>query len=91
MATLIIRSLDDGLAARLKAEAQKRGLSLNNYLQQLLAHAMSGAPAGAAGAAGDPVRRNDLRKLAGRWSARQAREFALAVEQFAVIDPDIWQ
>ena len=88
MATLIIRGFDDGLAARLKVEAQKRGLGLNKYLQQLLAHAMSGAPGGAAD---DPARRNDLRKLAGRWSARQAREFALAVEPFAVIDPDIWQ
>ena len=88
MATLIIRSLDDGLAARLKVEAQKRGLSLNKYLQQLLAHSMSGTPDGTPG---DAPRRNDLRKLAGRWSARQARDFQVAMEPFAVIDPDLWK
>ena len=88
MADLIIRSLDDGLATRLKVEAKKRGLSLNKYMQQLLAQAMSGAPSGTAVETG---RRNDLRKLAGRWTARQAREFKLAVEPFAAIEPDLWK
>lgn len=88
MANLIIRSLDDGLAARLKIEAQKRSLSLNKYIQQLLAQALSGAPDAAAV---EPGRRNDLRKLAGRWTARQAREFQVAVEPFAAIEPDIWK
>lgn len=88
MADLIIRSLDDGLAARLKVEARKRGLSLNKYMQQLLAQAMFGSPDGTKVETG---RRNDLRKLAGRWTARQARDFRVAVEPFAAIEPDIWK
>ena len=76
------------LAARLKVEARKRGLSLNKYMQQLLTQSMSGASDGTAAATG---RRNDLRKLAGRWTARQARDFQAAVEPFAVIEPDLWK
>lgn len=88
MATLIIRSLDDGLAARLKLEAQKRGLSVNKYLHELLAQSLSAAPRGPADA---QAPRNDLRRLAGRWSARQAREFAAAVAPFSKIEPDLWK
>jgi len=88
MADLIIRSLDDGLAARLKVEARKRGLSLNKYMQQLLTQSMSGAPDGTAAETG---RRNDLRKLAGRWTARQARDFKVAVKPFAIVEPELWK
>ena len=85
---MIIRSLDDGLAARLKREAQKRGLSLNKYLQHLLADSQ---PEGAPGADGKLAPRNDLRKLAGRWTVRQAREFSAATKAFSEIDPEMWK
>ena len=88
MATLIIRSLDDGLAARLKKEAQKRGLSVNRYLHELLAQSLSAAPRGNGDA---PAPRNDLRRLAGRWSARQTREFKAAVAPFSEIEADLWK
>lgn len=88
MATVIIRSLDDGLAARLKHEAQKRGLSLNKYLLQLLAHSLS---ARHDGESDDASPRNDLRRLAGRWTARQAREFKAAIAPFSEIEPDMWK
>lgn len=88
MATVIIRSLDDGLAARLKQEAHKRGLSLNKYLQHLLADSVTKATPGADG---KPAPRNDLRNLAGRWSARQAREFSAATKAFSEIEPEMWK
>ncbi len=88
MATVIILNLDDGLAARLKHEAQKRGLSLNKYLLQLLAHSMS-ARHGVE--FGDASPRNDLRRLAGRWTAGQAREFKAAIAPFAEVEPDMWK
>ena len=88
MATEIILSLDDGLAARLKHEAQKRGLSLNKYLLQLLVHSL---PARQDVESGDASPRNDLRRLAGRWTAKQAREFKAAIAPFAKIEPDMWK
>lgn len=88
MATVIIRSLDDGLADRLKKEAQKRGFSLNKYLQHLLAQSLSNTPSDATGKS--PLR-NDLRRLAGRWTARQARDFNAAVGPFSEIEPDLWK
>lgn len=88
MATLIIRSLDDGLAARLKKEAQSRGLSVNKYLHQLLAQSLSTTSVGDQTA---ETPRNDLRRLAGRWTARQAREFNKAVAPFSEIDPELWK
>lgn len=88
MATLIIRSLDDGLAARLKKEAQQRGLSVNKYLHQLLAQSLSAVPTEGANALAP---RNDLRRLAGRWTARQARDFNKAVAPFSDIDLEMWK
>jgi antitoxin FitA len=42
MGQLIVRNLDDAAIARLKARAKKRGVSLEEYVRQLLREA--GAP-----------------------------------------------
>ena len=42
MSTLIIRDLDDQLAAELKREAKKRDLSVNRFLRQIIEMALRG-------------------------------------------------
>ena len=87
MATVIIRNLDDGLVERLKHAAQECGLSLDKYLSQLLAQSLRACQDGESG---DVSPRNDLRRLAGRWTAGQAREFKAAVAPFSAVAPKMW-
>lgn len=88
MATVIIRGLDETLANRLKQEAGNRGMSLNRYVCQVLAQSAHRVEDAGALRTGP---RNDLRKFAGRWTKRQARDFDRAVQPFAEIDPDLWK
>ena len=60
---------------------------LDKSQSQALAHSL---PARQGGGSGDVSPRNDLRRLAGRWTARQAREFKAAVAPFSAVAPKMW-
>ena len=94
MSTLIIRDLDDQLAARLKREAKKRDLSVNRFLHQLIESALRPAPAPSL--AGESVHEclrpcNDLGKYAGGWSQADEDEFLEATKSTREIDPEMWR
>ena len=62
--------------------------SLDKSLSQALEQS---SPARQDGESGDASPRNDLRRLAGRWTARQAREFKAAIAPFSAITPGMWK
>jgi plasmid stability protein len=94
MSTLIIRDLDDQLAARLKSEAKKRDLSVNRFLHQLIESALrpKPAPSTVGEYAHECLRpRNDLARFAGRWSQQDYDEFMDATRETREIDPEMWK
>lgn len=94
MSTLIIRDLDDQLAARLKREAKKRDLSVNRFLHQLIELALRPVPEPKQNVtyAHECLRpQNDLDKYAGGWSQADEDEFLEATKSTREIDPEMWR
>ena len=94
MSDLIIRDLDNQLAARLKLEAKKRDLSVNRFLHQLIESALRPSPVSkpAGEYAHDCLRpRNDSAKLAGGWTQADEDEFLEATKSTREIDPEMWK
>ena len=90
MSTLIIRDLDDQIAARLKREAKKRDLSVNRFLHQLIESALRPRQSGSfEHEAFRP--RNDSAKLAGDWTQADHDEFLAATKETREIDPALWK
>jgi plasmid stability protein len=85
MGVMTIRGLDDAAAARLKQEANTRGVSVNSVLRQLVRE----------GLGLDRSRRGephaDLDALAGTWTADEADAFEQAVEPFEQVEPEQWR
>lgn len=86
MATLIVRDLDDKLHARLKAEARRRGVSVNALSKLALRQVVERRHAPDV-----QGRYTDLDPLAGTWSAAQGRQFEVAMRQFGEIDAELWR
>lgn len=76
-----IRNVPDHLDAALRSSAQDQGKSLNEVAIEALARG--------AGLSESPVRRRDLRNIAGTWKKDPAFEAALAVQD--TIDPEMWR
>ena len=94
MSDLIIRDLDDQLAAQLKLEAKKRDLSVNRFLHQLIESALRPAPASKQDATyvHECLRpRNDLGKFAGTWTQQDYDEFMEGTAWTREIDPEMWK
>ena len=95
MSTLIIRDLDDQLAAELKREAKKRDLSVNRFLRQIIEMALRGPQSAAASSADgvdDCLRpRNNSAQFAGGWTQTDANEFEEHTQEFRKIDPEMWK
>jgi plasmid stability protein len=93
MSTLIIRDLDDQLAARLKREAKKRDLSVNRFLHQIVEHALQTPKVANPVSAGEVQlpKRNDLGRLAGSWSQAEYEEFMENTRHFSEIEPEMWR
>lgn len=83
MKHLTVRNLPAEVAEALDRERQRRGLSLNQTIVQLLRRALGIGP-------GIPPT-NGLRRLAGSWSEEEFEEFEEAVADFERIDEDAWQ
>jgi hypothetical protein len=86
VSTLIIRDLQDAFGQALKREASKRATSVNKLVQQYIVAGLQRD-----GAAPSDTAPNDLARFAGRWSAKQRREFELASQTFTEVEADLWK
>ncbi len=89
MKQMAFRGIDAALEERLRAEAQKKGASLNRTVIELLKKAV-GIATPAAGQ-GKPVEFHDLDDLIGKWTKKEARDFDKILSEQRRIDPDIWK
>ena len=78
-----IRGVPADVARALKAEARRRGTSVNQTAKDLLRRAL--------GLDADTPFDNGLGALAGGWTARELAEFEKATEGFEAIDEEIWR
>ena len=79
MANVLLRGLDAATLSRLRAEARRRGVSVNRLIIDTLRREHVGAQSF-----------HDLDALAGRWSKPEADAFARAVAPFSEIDAALW-
>lgn len=80
---LTIRDVSSELARALKAEARRRGASLNQTVKDLLAKAL--------GLDSPAEFDNGLSALAGTWSADELAEFEKNTGAFEEIDHELWR
>ncbi len=86
MASIIVRNIDDTTHARLKREADTRGISVNTLMQHFIRNGLK--PRERRPHDG-PYR--DLDGLAGRWTAHDEAEFVAGVAPMAEVDPALWR
>jgi hypothetical protein len=84
MAALSLRGIDDRLAAALKAEAQRRAISMNALILDL-------ARQGLGLAATKRPLYTDLDTLSGSWTADDIAEFERTTAEFEHIDESLWR
>lgn len=78
---LTLRKLPPEVASALRAEARRRGASLNQTAVDILRVGL--------GVAGP--RSNGLRRLAGAWSQEEVQAFDAAIAAAAEIDEELWR
>jgi plasmid stability protein len=83
MTVLTIRGIDDEVGSALRAEAKKRGTSMNSLVLELLGRGLGIAPG--------RVTHHDLDAMAGAWTAEQHAAFTAAVSDFERIDEGLWE
>lgn len=86
MANLSVRGVADKSLQRLKQDAKRQGISVNRLIAGML-----NAEGGAVPAAKASAVHHDLDRLAGTWSAAEARAFDKATASFEQIDEDLWR
>lgn len=86
MEQLTIHDVDDDLYAALERAAQQHGISLNQYVVNVLKQA-----AGMANGASEEQVYHDLDHLAGAWSPEEAEEFNRIIMEARTIDPEMWK
>jgi hypothetical protein len=84
MAALSLRGIDDRLAAALKAEAQRRAISMNALILDLARQGLG------ISTAKRPIH-TDLDTLAGSWTAHDIAEFERTTAEFERIDESLWR
>lgn len=82
MSSMTIRNVSTELAAALKEEKQRRGLSLNRTVLALMEESL--------GASGN-IRSNGLGRLAGTWSDDRFTQFEESVASFGKVDSELWR
>jgi hypothetical protein len=86
MANLSVRGVADKSLQRIKQTAKRRGVSVNRLIADML-----NAGEGIAPAARSLTTHDDLDKLAGTWSAAEARAFDAAIASFSQVDKGLWR
>ena len=79
MANVLLRRLDAATLSRLRADARRRGISVNRLIVETLQREHGGRET-----------HDDLDALAGCWSTAEAARFDAAVAPFSKIDPALW-
>ena len=87
MNQLTVRGFDDELSDRLRGLARREGISLNQAALRLL---RKGAGLTDGGGGRGKVR-SSLDDLFGSWTAEEADAFDAAIEDFEVIDEEMWR
>lgn len=85
MANISVRGVEDKALRKLKETARRRGISLNRLIADMLNEGTGGKQTVA------PIEHDDLDRLAGTWSAQDAREFQEATTTFAQVDEELWR
>ncbi len=86
MANLSVRGVAEKSLQRIKQTAKRRGVSVNRLITDML-----NAETGLTPAANQFTAYHDLDKLAGTWSAAEARAFEEATASFGQIDEGLWR
>ncbi len=85
MKVLTVRGIDAKLGEALRAEAQRRGMSMNALVLEVLREGLGMA-------AGGPRTYHDLDFLFGSWTREEAQAFDRVIEEeFEQIDWNDWQ
>ena len=89
---LTVRGVDAALEQRLRAEAEQRGLSLNQTVLQLLRRATGLETESLPGEPSVTTRHfTDLDHLAGRWTPEEADAFDAVLREMRGIDAEMWR
>ena len=86
MKQLTIRGVDSKLHHDLKAEADRRGLSINRYVLSVLRTALGIDNRNQR----TPIQYHDLDHLAGTWTEADVAEFERQLAAQRTIDEDLW-
>ena len=84
--SLTLNEIDDATVEWLKAEAERKGVSIESLAVELIQKGAGRAPESST----QPVY-HELDSLAGTWTEEQATEFLKAVEDFELIDEHLWR
>ena len=84
---LTVRGFDDELNARLRRLARREGISLNQAALRLLRKGAGLADGGG----GSGTVGTSLDDFIGSWTAAEADAFNAAIEDFEVIDQEMWR
>ncbi len=84
--SITIHHLDDATLAWLYREAERRGVSVEMLVRQLITQGVE-----AEQRRPEPHLYHDLDALAGTWSEEQAVAFLEAVADFDQVDEKLWQ
>jgi hypothetical protein len=79
MPNVLLRGLDAATLSRLRADARRRGVSVNRLIVETLRRHHAATEAF-----------DDLDELAGRWSKSEAAIFASAVAPLSEVDAALW-
>lgn len=82
MNQITVRNIPAAVEARLRAQANRLGLSLNQTVIRLLEAATGGR---------SDARRRDLSQIAARWSDSEADAFDRATALFESVDEEVWR
>ena len=77
-----IPRVDDATAARLRIEAERRGITIEELVLELVQQGIENLEA-------PPY--HDLDALAGTWSKEEADEFLKAIAEFEQVDEKLWR
>lgn len=86
MKQLTIRGVDSKLHHDLKAEADRRGLSINRYVLSVLRTALGIDNRNQH----TPIQYHDLDHLAGTWTEADVAEFERQLAAQRTLDEDLW-
>lgn len=84
--SIVIQNVDDATAKRIAEEAKRQGLSVEEFILQLIRKEVAVEHKSA-----ELQPQDDLDSLAGTWTNEQAAEFLNAIADFENVDEKLWR